>query len=121
MYDFDAADAGETNPNLRFVQSPEFYTWRNRLYFAFLTSDTDSFSTTTRGNLRVTRVESSGPPTYFRLLNDESIERKRTEPEIHYPANDAPVVFYTLRTEVAGEDGCNANNNTLRRARTIVR
>ena len=121
MYDFDAAQAGETNPNLAFVQSPEFFTWRNRLYFAFITSDTDSFSTTTRGNVRVTRVESNGPPSYFRLLNDEAIERKRTEPEIHYPTNDAPVVFYTLRTEVNGEDGCNAYNNTLRRARTIAR
>jgi hypothetical protein len=120
LYDFDAAQAGETNPSLAFVQSAEFFSWRNRLYFAFLTSDTDSFATTTRGNLRITRVEPEGPPTYFKVLNDESIQRKRTEPEIHFPSNDAPVVFYTLRTEVPGEDGCNANNNTLRRARTLV-
>jgi len=119
LYDFDAAQAGEGNPLLAYVQSPEPFVYRNRLYLAFVTADTSDFSTLTKGNIRITRIDPGGqPPTFFKLLSDASLERKRFEPEIHFPTNDRPVVFYVQRTEVQGEDGCNANSATLRRART---
>lgn len=119
-YSFDAAAIGETNPALSWVQSPEPFVAGGKLYLAILTSDTDEFSTTTQGNLRIARIDPDGPPTFFKVLNDESIVRKRTEPEIHYTANDGPVVFYTMKTAEDGEEGCDLGNNTMRRARTAL-
>jgi hypothetical protein len=120
LYDFDAASVGETNPELAYVQSPEPFVSAGRLYLAFVTSDTDDFSTTLKGNIRIARIDATGPPTFYRALSDETLERKRTEPEIHYTANDGPVVFYSQKAAVAGEDGCNLGDNTLRRARTLL-
>ena len=118
LYDFDAASVGETNPELPYVQSPEPFVSANRLYIAFVTSDTNTFSTITKGNIRVARIRAGGPPTNSSVLNDETLERKRLEPEIHYSSNDGPIVFYMQRAEVAGEEGCDLGDNMLRRART---
>jgi hypothetical protein len=118
LYDFDAASVGETDPELAYIQSPEPFVSANRLWVAFVTSDTDEYATTTKGNIRIARLERNGPPTLYRALNDETVVRKRIEPEIHYTSNDGPVVFYTQRAEVADEEGCNLGDSMLRRART---
>jgi hypothetical protein len=118
LYDFDAASVGETDPGKPYVQSPEPFVSAGRLYVAFVTSDTPDFSTTLKGNIRIARIDATGPPTFYRVLSDETLDRKRTEPEIHYPTNDAPVVFYSQKVAVDGEDGCNLGDNMLRRART---
>jgi len=122
LYDINAAQAGETNPELAFVQSPEPFVYRGRLYVAFVTSDTGDFATLTRGNIRITRLDPGGaPPTFFKLLDDDTIERKRLEPEIHFPTNDSPVVYFMQRATAQGEDGCAPNSVMLRRARTGLR
>jgi hypothetical protein len=122
LYDINAAEAGETNPELAFLQSPEPFVYRGRLYVAFVTSDTGDFATLTRGNIRITRLDpGSVPPTFFKLLNDDSVERKRLEPEIHFPTNDSPVVYYMQRAAAESGDGCAPNSVTLRRARTGLR
>ncbi|HEX7770954.1 MAG TPA: hypothetical protein VF435_00960 [Pyrinomonadaceae bacterium] len=56
QYEFTAAIAGDTSPNLA-VSSPEFFTWQNRLYIAFVTADVPDFSSATSGNIWITRVD----------------------------------------------------------------
>ena len=104
------------------MQSPEPFVYRGRLYVAFVTSDTGDFASLTRGNIRITRLDPGGaPPTFFKLLDDDTIERKRLEPEIHFPTNDSPVVYFMQRATAQGEDGCAPNSVMLRRARTGLR
>jgi hypothetical protein len=104
------------------VQSPELFSYQSRLYVAFVTStDSDFFDLpgeTQDGNIRISRIESAGAPT-FTLLSDDTLLRKRVEPEIHYPTNDAPVVIYTQKAE-GSEFGCENGNNMLFRARTAA-
>jgi hypothetical protein len=123
LYEFDAGDAGETMSGFDYLQSPEPFVYQNLSYFAFLTSNAADFlDPNGKGNIRITRVDARGPPSYFKRLNESLELRKRIEAEIHYPTNDSPVAFYTQKAE--GDDGalqgCNPGDNMLRRARTGV-
>jgi hypothetical protein len=106
QYEFDAAQAGDSgNP---YVQSPELFNFGNHLYVAFVTADQANFVTSTRGTVRITRIEagdSDPSDNHYRLLTTAENLVKRTEPEIHYVgSNHLPVVFYAQEAGVGDED-----------------
>lgn len=92
---------------------------------AFVTADVPDFSSATSGNIWITRVDvDDGNPenNYYKQLNaadDPLHRRKRTEPEVHYPVNDMPVVFYSQEAANGDGSGCDPGVNMLRRVRTF--
>jgi hypothetical protein len=65
----------------------------------------------------------AGQLQFYDALSDEATERKRIEPEVHYPTNDSPVIYYTQKAanpNGQSEFGCTNGSNMLRRARTGV-
>jgi hypothetical protein len=84
LYDFDAASVGETDPGKPYVQSPEPFVSAGRLYVAFVTSDTPDFSTTLKGNIRITRIDATGPPTFSRA------ERRDARSQAHRAGDPLP-------------------------------
>jgi hypothetical protein len=108
QYEFNAATAGDSgNP---YVQSPELFSFGNHLYIAFVTSDQANFVSSTRGTVRITRIEaddSDPSDNHYRLLTTAENLVKRTEPEVHYVGNGGthiPVIFYTQEAGVGDED-----------------
>jgi hypothetical protein len=124
-YEFDAHSADNTLPTSApyHVQSPELFTYMNRLYFAFVVADQPDSISATKGNIMITRVENDADPSnnHYRRLNvADGIEptKKRIEPEVHYMFNDQPVVFYSQRSEPPNDPNCSGLVLKLMRART---
>src|SRR5262249_10562103 len=69
QYEFNALTAGDaSNP---YVQSPELFSFGNRLYIALVTSDESDFLNTHAGNIRITRIEADDTnpsDNHYRLL-----------------------------------------------------
>jgi hypothetical protein len=123
LYEFDAADVGETDSELVWLQSMEPFIYQGVSYLVFQTSSSNNFLAEQVSHVRIMRVDEESP-TYFKRVSqiEEGEERKRTESEVHHPTNDSPAIFYTQ--EAVGQDdggaGCSAGDNMLRRARTGV-
>jgi hypothetical protein len=87
-------------------------------YLAFSTGDERAFGSVTDGNVWYVQVDATGPgQPAFRRVNDTTHLTKRMEPEIHYPRNDGPVIYFT-QIATAGDAECTPGEPTLRRART---
>jgi hypothetical protein len=120
QYEFNA---GYTGDGLEFVQSPELFTYGDRLFIVFVTSDERDFQTATEGNIWITRVEANQQPSSFKRRLNDAATAKRTEPEIHYLQSNVPVVFYAKGSQLGGDLDCpdvpaNVQVNKLMRAKT---
>jgi hypothetical protein len=125
-YEFNAAIAGDNppDPDDVHVQSPELFTYNNRLWIVFVSSNEPDFVTATRGNIRITRVEPDTVPddNIYKRLNVDT-PAKRTEPEVHYLTNESAAIFYARQAENPDPDGCPVTvplMNKLYRARTLL-
>jgi hypothetical protein len=112
------AEGDPTTPRVWILSNEPFVDGAGNSYLAFSTGDQASFSSVTDGNVWYVNVDAAGAtqPQFVRV-NETTNVTNRMEPELHYPSNDGPVVFYTQIAQ-PGDPQCQPNDPTVRRART---